>query len=159
VSMPWGSTEEPETERVELGTVPVHVVSSGIKTEKSVGTEFGRWRTLLVANVVNQDCVTPGGQRLLNRSLRRHRALIGVFATIAAQPVLDGVIVGSPGEIASGNPAVPGRLGGYLPIGSNFRYESQAELWVCYPSTNVNPVYVTICDEVYASGESRKERE
>lgn len=157
--MPWGSTEEPDVEKIELGTVPVHVVSSGAKSEKSIGAEFGQWKTFLVANVIGNDSAVPGAQRILNRSLRRHRALIGVFATAVGQPVIDGVIVGSSGAINSGQPTVPGRLGGYLPIGSNFRYEAQAELWVCYPFTNVSPVYVTICDEVYASdSNSGKER-
>ena len=151
MTMPYGSAEEPEIAEIELGTVPVRVVSSDAKPGKSIGTEFGRWRTIVVSSAVNQSSVTPGAQRLLNRSLRRHRAHIIINATVIAQPVIDGVIVGSREEITSGNAATPGLLGGYLQIGDNVRWECQSELWVCYPSTNTNSVYVTICDEVYAS--------
>ena len=75
-----------------------------------------------------------------------------VTATQLAQSSTDGVIVGNREEICSGSPAIPGQLGGYLQIGDNYRWEVQQELWVCYPSTNSGlPVYVTVCDEVYAS--------
>jgi hypothetical protein len=151
VTMPWGSTEEPDVVETEFQSVPVHVVSTDAKPGKSIGTEFGRWRTVLVSNVVNQTSVTPGATRLLNRSLRRHRAHIIINASVVNQPTIDGVILGSREEINSGMPAVPGQLGGYLQLGDNVRYEAQAELWVCYPLTNTSPVYVTVCDEVYAS--------
>ncbi len=154
MTMPHGSTEEPSDAQFTMPeSVPVHVVSSGEPGQKSVAPEFGRWRTVVVSNTVGADSATPGAQRLANRSKRRHRMHIIVAASVAAQPVIDGVIVGSREEIASGQPVVPGRLGGYLPIGTSVRWEAQAELWVCYPSTNTSPVYVSICDEVYASGE------
>jgi len=158
VTMPYGSAEEPSVTEMQLGTVPVHVVSTNAKPGKSIGTEFGRWRTVVVSNTVNQNSVTPGAQRLLNRSLRRHRAHIIINATVIAQPTIDGVIIGSREEITSGQPATPGLLGGYLQIGDNVRWEVQSELWVCYPTTNTDAVYVTVCDEVYASdAESWKE--
>src|ERR1700729_545501 len=103
-------------------------------------------RTFLVANVLNASSSTPGAQRLVNRSQRRHRAQIFVQPTVAGQPVTDGVLIGSWGEINRGNPAVIGSMGGYLPIGTNMRYEVQAELWVCYPVSNTDPVFVTVCD-------------
>lgn len=72
----------------------------------------------------------------------------------------DGVIVGTRQEILSGVPAIPGQLGGYLQIGDNIRYESQAELWVCWPATNGGQaVYVTTCDEVWASDVTSQEEE
>lgn len=159
MSMPYGSTEEPEVEIAGERSIPVHVVSTGAKSEKSIGAEYGRWRTLVVSNVIGQSSITPGAQRLLNRSLRRHRALILVQPSIVAQAVLDGVLIGGREEITSGQPAVPGNLGGYLQIGTSLRYEAQSELWVCYPSTNTNTVYVSVCDEVYASNpESWREK-
>jgi hypothetical protein len=151
VTMPQGSAEEPTVTLTEQPTIPVHVVSTDAKPGKNIGTEFGRWRTFLISNTVGPNSATPGAQRLLNRSLRRHRAHIIVNATVAAQTVTDGVIVGGREEIASGSPAIPGQLGGYLQIGDSVRWEVQQELWVCYPSTNVAAVYVTVCDEVYAS--------
>jgi hypothetical protein len=160
MTMPEGSTEEP---MMALGTHPsrpIHVVNSSAKPGKSIGTEFGRWRTFLITNAVGPNSATPGAARLLNRSLRRHRAHIIVNATVAGQPVIDGVIVGGREEIASGSPAIPGQLGGYLQIGDSVRWECQQELWVCYPSTNTDPVYVTVCDEVYGSDpESYKDDE
>src|SRR5580700_6044837 len=139
MTMPYGSTEEPEVVLTEMQSVPVHVVSSDAKPGKSIGAEFGRWRTILVSSAVGPQSITPGAQRLLNRSLRRHRAHIIVNATVLAQPTIDGVIVGSREEITSGQPAIPGQLGGYLQIGDNVRWEVQSELWVCYPATNTDP--------------------
>lgn len=151
MTMPWGAAEEPDVIETGVESVPVHVVSTDAKPGKSLAPEFGRWRTITVANVVGPNSITPGAQRLFNRSLRRHRGHIIVNATVAAQPVTDGVLVGSREEISSGQPAIPGQLGGYLQIGDSIRWEAQSELWVCYPSTNTSPVYVTICDEQYAS--------
>lgn len=76
MTMPWGSTEEPEVEEHIPQSVPVHVVSSDAKPGKSIAPEFGRWRTFLITSAVGQDSATPGAKRLLNRSLRRHRAHI-----------------------------------------------------------------------------------
>lgn len=239
--MPYGSAEEPEVEVIGMQSVPVHVVSSDAKPGKSIGTEFGRWRTFLVSSALGADSATPGARRLLNRSLRRHRALISVYpsaasftSTPAVTPVpaiatsgtavqnpngvpvsvtltgftatqvfvngilvgasngtyivpaygsisvtftvlgatatagiassnpqnsFDGVIIGSREEICSGAPMTPGNIGGYLAIGTSFRLESQAEYWVAYPSTNTAPVYVTVCDEVYASDPESAARE
>jgi hypothetical protein len=74
--------------------------------------------------------------------------------TSAPQPTSDGVIVGSREDIAAGanqlNPYIY-NVGGYLQIGDNVRWEGQQELWVAYPSSNVLPVFVTVCDEQYAS--------
>lgn len=151
MTMPWGSTEEPDVIEVAHQSIPVHVVSSDAKPGRSLAAEFGRWRTVLISNVTNQTSVTPGAVRIASRSLRRHRVHIIVNGTVVAQPSIDGVIVGSRDEINSGMPAVPGQLGGYLQIGDSVRWEVQAELWACYPVTNVSPVYVTVCDEVYAS--------
>jgi hypothetical protein len=225
---PYGFAEEPTVIETFSQSIPVHVVSTDAKPGKAIGTEFGRWRTFYVSNTVSGLSATPGAQRLLNRSLRRHRALIGVasagpvtaaapaLASIAtsgtavqnttgnavqvtlagftatqvfvngvlvgagngaytvpaygslsvtftvlgtttwaslpqAQSSLDGVIIGAREEITSGLPAIPGYLGGYVQLGSNFRWEVQAELWVCFPQTNTGPVYVTVCDEIYAS--------
>ena len=157
MTMPYGSVEEPETEIAGTASIPVHVVSSSAKPVKSVGTEYGRWRTFLITNAVGQDSATPGARRLLNRSLRRRLARLIVQPSIAAQSVLDGVIVGSREEIASGQPMTPGNIGGYLQIGTNLPYEAQAELWVAFPAGNTNPVYVTVCDEVYASDPGHEE--
>jgi hypothetical protein len=228
MTMPWGSTEEPTDVQQMEQSIPVRVVSTGARSGKSIGTEFGRWRTYTVANTINNDSATPGAQRLLNRSLRRHRAHIlvntggpviqaaptlpsiatsgvavqnttgnTVVATLAGftatqvfvngvlvgagngsyvvpaygsisatftvlgtttwtgvsapQPSSDGVIVGAREEIASGMPMIPGRLGGFLDIGTNLRWEVQQELWVAYPATNSGPCLVSVCDEVYAS--------
>lgn len=149
--MPYGSAEEPDIELVEAPAFAVRVVSSDAKPGKAVAPEFARWRTILVSNVQGPNSITSGAQRLFNRSLRRHRGHIFVLPTITAQTSTDGVILGSREEIASGQPAVPGQLGGFLPIGVSVRWEGQAELWVCYPSTNAAAVYVTTCDEQYAS--------
>lgn len=266
MTMPIGSTEEPDVEVTDIRSIPVHVVSSDAKPGKAIGTEFARWRTFLVNNQIGQDSATPGARRLLNRSLRRHRALIkvnasvtpavggsvtavaafaaagngtatlaagasitgfdvtfgqaasanivtvtvtgasggtltytvtiegtgsatpalsirfpqpltpanpavgiavtvtgnvnspagnitafGQSASVAAQSLTDGVIIGSREEICSGQPMTPGNIGGYLQIGDSYRIETQAEMWVAYPVTNSAPVYVTVCDEVYAS--------
>lgn len=274
MTMPYGSAEEPTVIETEEPTVAVRVVSSGSRSSKTIGTEFGRWNTILVTSAVGASSTTPGAQRLANRSLRRKRMRIfvnaassgstpnsgvsyasangavtspaagGVLATtgilpagtyvvnvnanlagtvaqgtdnnnlrvtvngatytilpndivagpqtfgpftvttngatailvqanaagsagsiyaaqVTATPVAgsggggnsptDGVLVGSRGEICSGQPATPALLGGYLQIGDNADYESQQELWVAYPSTNSGPVYVTTLDQIYAS--------
>jgi hypothetical protein len=78
-----------------------------------------------------------------------------ISATPVAQDGTDGVVVGSREFINSGNPLsiVSGvGNGGYLQIGDNIRWECQQELWAAWPSTNSGPpVYVTVCDEQYAS--------
>lgn len=76
MTMPIGSTEEPDVTQVMGPSIPVHVVSTGGKKERNVGAEFGRWRTYVVAP-------TSGGQRILNRSLRRKRAIIKINASVA----------------------------------------------------------------------------
>jgi hypothetical protein len=153
MTMPYGeyATEEPDMLFVEEQSIAPHVVSSG--KSKSIGAEFGQFRTFLVANVVQGVSSTPGAQRIANRSLRRKRLLIAVMPTIAAQAVLDGAIFGSREFINSGNPMNPslGIGAGYLQIGISLRWECQQELWVAYPTTNVNSVFVTVCDEVFAS--------
>ena|ERR1700756_3531884 len=160
MTMPYGSAEEPSLMLTETESVPVHVVSTNAKPGKSIAPEFGRWRTFLIANVLGNDLSVPGAKRIANRSLRRHRLLVGVFATVAAQTVTDGVIVGSREEIAAlipgGNQPSPSPLttytpGGYIPIGTSFRWEAQQELWAAYPVSNVASVIVTVCDEQYAS--------
>lgn len=151
MTIPIGAAEEPDTMMVGRSSIPVHVVSSDAKPGKQLAAEFGRWRTVLVSSAVGPISITPGAARLANRSLRRKRLHIIVNASVINQPSIDGVIVGSREEINAGMPAVPGQLGGYLQIGDSVRWECQAELWVCYPSTNVNPVYVTVCDEQFAS--------
>lgn len=78
MTMPWGSAEEPEVEASGPVSVPVHVVSSEAPPSKAIGPEFGRWRAFLITSAVGQDTATPGAKRLLNRSLRRHRALVVV---------------------------------------------------------------------------------
>lgn len=260
MTMPYGSAEEPAVTQVGLASVPVHVASSDLKPGKALGTEFGRWRTVVVANVIGPYSITPGAARLCNRSLRRRRLRIMVNASVAqgntagsgaiaaggagsaglsagatvtsidlsfvaattaagtatitntpfgplvfeipigtlalsipgtyaanlatnqvtvtvagavspsggtvvlsgvtpAQSATDGVIVGSREEICGGTPAIIGQLGGYLQIGDNLPWECQAELWVCYPQSNGNPVYVSICDEQWASDpDSAKEQ-
>jgi hypothetical protein len=268
VTMPWGSTEEPTTTMTGRESIPVHVVSTDAKPGKTIAPEFARWRTFLISNTVGPNSITPGAQRILNRSLRRHEARIivngsgtlgspsydgegeaplpvaagqtvaslnggnpippgeytlsgstmlsgtGTVADInnmalyvgatqvtilsngdgneqlfplpnitftvpaggavvsikilaagsgtanywasfvgtpANQPNTDGVIIGGREEISSGQPATPGNLAGYLQIGDNVTYKGQQELWVCYPSTNLAPVYVTVLDMQYAS--------
>lgn len=151
MTMPQGSTEEPFINEVGRESIPVHVVSTTARPSKNIGTEFGRWQTVTVSNTAGAFSATPGSMRLLSRSLRRKRANIFVIPTVAGQPTTDGVIVGSREEINSGVPATPGFLGGFLPIGTSVRYEVQQELWVCFPSTNTDSVYVTTCDELYAS--------
>jgi hypothetical protein len=78
-----------------------------------------------------------------------------ISATPLAQDTTDGIVVGSREFINSGNPLsiVSGvGNGGYLQIGDNLRWECQQELWAAWPSTNSGPpVYVTVCDEQYAS--------
>lgn len=82
MTMPQGSVEEPDASYVDTRPFAVHVASSDAKPEKSVGTEFGYWRTLLINNQVGQDTATPGARRLCNRSERRRRLLIAVAPTI-----------------------------------------------------------------------------
>ena len=102
MTMPYGSVEEPDISYKMGETFPAHVVSSDIplgKGGKSIGTEFGNWRTLLVNS-------TLGPQRLCSRSTRRRRLLIAVSQTItpgsqlgsaqatgvAAAPVANGTV-------------------------------------------------------------------
>jgi len=114
-----------------------------------------------VAGEYPQNAVTqfiPAGQGINVQAIAAASNVAATYgaeitATLVSTPNIDGVIVGSRDEITSGQPAIPGNLGGYLQVGDSVRYEAQAELWVCYPATNVNTVYVTLCDEVYASGE------
>jgi hypothetical protein len=72
MTMPWGSTEEPEVTEIGQQSIPVHVVSSEARPSKSAATEVGRFRTLLISSAVNSQSITPGAQRLINRNLRRH---------------------------------------------------------------------------------------
>lgn len=79
--------------------------------------------------------------------------------TTQPQTSTDGVIIGAPGEILSGGgpvggpgtPMTPGQVGGYLQIGDSYRIETQAEYWAAPCAGNSGTVYVTICDEIYAS--------
>jgi hypothetical protein len=164
MTMPYGSTEEPTVTEIMHQSVPIHVVSSSLKPGKPIGTEFGRTRTLVVANVVGPNSVTPGAQRVLNRSLRRYEARIEVIASIAAQVVTDGAIFGSREEIMAGGQlgapgAVIGQVGGFLPCGKSLVFKSQAELWVCYPLSNAATVYVTVTDFQWASDPGSFEEE
>lgn len=152
MTMPWGATEEPNVEfAMEQSVAPI-VVSSGAKSGKSLAAEFARWRTTIVSSALGADSATPGAKRLLNRNQRRHRAHIFIIPSIVAQPVTDGIILGGREEICAGVPAVIGSLAGFLPVGISVRWEGQGELWVCFPASNANPVIVTTCDEIYASG-------
>jgi hypothetical protein len=150
MTMPQDTTEEPDVQIIGYVSHAPRVQSTG-RGPAGLATEFGRWRTVIVSSAVGPYSITPGAQRLCNRNLNRHRLLIAVQPSIAAQNVLDGVLVGSKEEICSGQPATIGAFGGYLPIGTQLRWEVQSELWVCYLSTNANPVYVTVCDEVFAA--------
>lgn len=99
MTMPYGAVEEPEVTYAMGETFPAHVVSSDLPGEKSVGTEFGYWRTLLVSSAL-------GPQRMCSRSTRRKRLLFGIFPTIggglsgqsasvtntAAAPVVNGTV-------------------------------------------------------------------
>lgn len=78
MTMPWGSTEEPDEVLTSIPTQPVHVVSSDAPPRKSVGAEHGYWRTFLIANVVNSQVSTPGAVRIASRNPRRKRLLIRV---------------------------------------------------------------------------------
>lgn len=265
MTMPYGSTEEPDVEVIGHQSVPVHLASSDLKPSRQSASEFGQTRTIVVANVVGPLSVTPGAQRVLNRSQRRHEARISVLASVTgapggsstsvagnvtapgagvtiattaalpagtytvagtntllgaaavgdlnnfglfvgatqvgtlaasnnaipygpitvsnptgaaisiraiaagtagivyvsqltatlnatgAQSPLDGAIFGAPGVIQAGTPAAIGALGGFLPIGKDLVWKSQAELWVCYPVANVAPVYVTVTDFQWAT--------
>jgi hypothetical protein len=240
MTMPYGSTEEPEVIETGLRSVPVHVASSALKTGKSLGTEFGRTKTFVVTNAVQANSITPGAIRILNRSLRRYEARIAVvsggnvttasvalpgfpsivtsgtaiqnpnafpvsvvlagftatqvfvngilvgasngtyivpafgslsvtftvvgtttastIASTGAQSSLDGAIFGSREEVTAGgqggvanSAAVIGSMGGFLPIGKDLVWKSQAELWTCYPSSNVAQVFVTVTDYQWAS--------
>lgn len=238
MTMPQGSTEEPDVMLIGQQSVPVHVASSAMRPGKPIGTEFGQTRTVVVNSTVGPNSVTPGAQRILNRSLRRYEARLSVIsggqvlvnnptpsqpavpatgvaqennnsypvqvvisangATITnvsvngvtvgtsagtyvvpadgsisiaysvavptwvwsnangtsglqAQPATDGAIFGAPSLIQSGAAAAIGSLGGFLPIGKDLVWKSQAELWVCYPASNVGPVFVTVHDFQWAS--------
>jgi hypothetical protein len=79
-------------------------------------------------------------------------------ASIAAKATTDGAIFGSKEEVnaggqggVAGSAAVIGSMGGFLPIGKDLVWKSQAELWVCYPASNANTVYVTVTDFQWAS--------
>lgn len=86
MTMPWGSTEEPQIIETESQSFPVHVVSTDAKPNRSTATEFGRWRTVIVSNVQGPYSITPGAARLLNRSLRRKRARIIVNSGSGGTP-------------------------------------------------------------------------
>jgi hypothetical protein len=86
MTMPMGSTEEPEVLMIGHQSLPVHVVSSDAKPGKTIAPEFGRFRSFLVANVVGPYSITPGAQRILNRSLRRYEARIKVNGSAYSLP-------------------------------------------------------------------------
>jgi hypothetical protein len=91
MTMPQGSAEEPTILLTEEPTVAVRVVSSGAMPSRSIGTEYGQWRTFLVANAVQANSVVPGAQRIIARSLRRKRCYIRVMAAAAASTPNNGV--------------------------------------------------------------------
>jgi hypothetical protein len=148
--MPIGSVEEPQATYKMAESFPAHVVSSDMPLGgKSIGTEHGNWRTLLFN-------ATIGPQKLCNRSPRRKRLLLAVYATTAAQNVLDGVLLGSRdwanNSAAIVSPYIAGvGAGGFIPIGQSLRWECQSELWAVFMPANTQPVLVTVCDEQYAS--------
>lgn len=144
MTMPLGSAEEPSVVFSQRESIPVHVVSTSAKPEKSIGPEFGQFRTVIVTP-------TSGPQRLLNRSLRRHEARLIVNGSAVNQPTIEGVLIGAPNVINSGNPAAIGTLGGYLQLGDNLTYKSQQEQWVVPVAGNTATVYVTVVDQQYAS--------
>lgn len=74
------------------------------------------------------------------------------IATTGAQPSTDGVILAAPSIIQTGLPAIAGQLGGFLPIGKDLVWKSQAELWCAYPVGNVGQVVVMVTDYQWASG-------
>jgi hypothetical protein len=152
MTMPYGSAEEPDAEVTAEASMPVRVVSSG--EDRRIAAEFGQWRTFTITS-------TLGPQVIFPRSLRRKRGSLFVVASTAGQPVTDGVILGSQGLVGQNSgplaaAVVPGGPGGYLPIGTSYPYEAQQELYAACPSTNVNTVYITICDEQWASPVPRK---
>lgn len=154
MTMPWGSAEEPTAEIVGEESVAVRVVSTDARPEKSFAPEFGNWRTFVVSPAVGNDMATPGAVRIAQRSLRRHRLHIMVNSTVVNQPFIDGVIIGSRTDIEAALNASNVLLynpGGYIRQGTSLRWESQQELWACYPSSNTNAVLVSVCDEQYAS--------
>lgn len=156
MTMPWGSTEEPEVTKVGHSSIPVHVVSTDAKPTRPVAAEFGQWTTynMILAN---------GAVQILPRMLRRHRALIYVLPSASAQSTLDGICLGSRNIITSlANPNTsptpgPGN-GGFLPIGATARWESQQELWAIPVWYNADAVYITVCDMIYASDTTAYER-
>jgi hypothetical protein len=151
MTMPYGTTEEPDVTYTERESIPVHVVSTDARPIKPEAAEFAHFRTVLVANVVNALSTVPGAQRLIPRSLRRLEARIVVNSTAVNQPATDGVLIGTQAEINTGNPATIGSMGGYLQIGDSLTYKGQPELWVAFPVGNTAPVYVTVLDAQFAS--------
>ena len=61
MTMPYGSAEEPTVIETEEPTVAVRVVSSGSRSSKTIGTEFGRWNTILVTSAVGAEFDYTGG--------------------------------------------------------------------------------------------------
>ena len=82
MTMPYGSTEEPDVIETEKTSIPVRVVSTDAKPGKAIAPEFGRWRTFLVTSALGNDLAVPGARRIANRSLRRHRIHIIINSSV-----------------------------------------------------------------------------
>jgi hypothetical protein len=81
MTMPLGSAEEPMVNLYEPEVQRVHVVSSDARPGKTTAAEYGYIHTFVVSNQVGNTSVTPGAQRILNRSLRRSEARIYVASS------------------------------------------------------------------------------
>lgn len=129
---------EDALEPVNPRPVAVHEVGGPRKTDAA---DFGSWVTWTLN-------ATAGKIQVLKRNPRRDRATILVVNTVTAQPVTDGAIFGSAAQCSqTSQPA--GGAGGFLPLGEKFIIQNKQELYAVYPTTNTDPVYVTVLDETY----------
>lgn len=127
--------DAPQDEDAHSYLVGVRIVENVARIERQAIADFGSWVTYSIVS---------GGQPVtaLNRNVRRRSATLFVSATVAAQPITDGLLVGTFAQVTN-------QKGGFLPIGAKVTIENQQQLFAVFPTGNANPVNLTVLDELY----------
>jgi hypothetical protein len=96
--------------------------------------------------------LAPGGLpvQILVRRPHRFKARVWVVASVAGQPVTDGVVIGSLVQCQQNNLTAAGNP--YWPIGQHLDVENQREWYAVALPSNTDTVYVTVLDQ---SGETK----
>ena len=146
MTYPPGYMEDgPEVIDDEIQTIPVKIVSAGVRLFRDVAPEFGATMTYPVADISTGQPV-----QILNRKPKRHRAVILVQSFAAG---VTSVILSSRRDLLS-NPSLVGALaaGPYLVftvVPFTFLWESQQPCFAVAPGAGRGAQPVLVLDESY----------